>query len=74
MVTTVLEDPRGYGRIVRGAGGEIERIVETKVAGDATEAELAIREVNTSIYAFDGGALLDALSEVGAKNRQGSAT
>jgi len=72
LVTTELEDPRGYGRIVRDARGEIERIVETKVASpDADPAELEIREVNTSIYAFDGGALLDALPAVGAVNEQG---
>ena len=46
MVTTVLDDPRGYGRVVRDADGEVERVVETKVAGDASAAELAIREVN----------------------------
>ena len=71
MVTAVLDDPRGYGRVVRGAGGEVERVVETKVAGDAGEAELAIAEVNAGIYAFDGGALLDALAAVGTDNAQG---
>jgi bifunctional UDP-N-acetylglucosamine pyrophosphorylase/glucosamine-1-phosphate N-acetyltransferase len=78
VVTTVLDDPRGYGRIVRGADGEIERIVETKAspgglpdASDATAAELAIHEVNCSIYAFDGGALLDVLPAVGTANEQG---
>src|SRR5579859_7722536 len=49
VATAVLEDPRGYGRVVRDAAGEIERIVETKAAGDASDAELSIREVNTSI-------------------------
>jgi bifunctional UDP-N-acetylglucosamine pyrophosphorylase/glucosamine-1-phosphate N-acetyltransferase len=71
MVTTVLEDPGGYGRVVRGPDGEIERVVETKLAGDASAAELEIREVNAGIYAFDGGALLDALGDVGASNAQG---
>jgi bifunctional UDP-N-acetylglucosamine pyrophosphorylase / glucosamine-1-phosphate N-acetyltransferase len=71
VVTTVLEDPRGYGRIVRDGAGEIARIVETKAGGDASDAELAIREVNTSIYAFAGGALLDALPRVDAVNEQG---
>jgi bifunctional UDP-N-acetylglucosamine pyrophosphorylase/glucosamine-1-phosphate N-acetyltransferase len=71
MLTTVLEDPSGYGRVVRGADGAIERVVETKVPGDASEAELAIREINTGIYAFDGGELVDALGEVGAANAQG---
>ncbi len=71
MVTAVLGDPRGYGRVVRGTAGEFVRVVETKVAGDASDAELAINEVNTGIYAFDGGALLDALDEVGTENAQG---
>jgi bifunctional UDP-N-acetylglucosamine pyrophosphorylase / glucosamine-1-phosphate N-acetyltransferase len=71
MVTAVLEDPSGYGRVVRSADGELVRVVETKVAGDASAAELAIAEVNTGIYAFNGRALLDALGEVGAENAQG---
>ncbi len=71
MVTAVLGDPAGYGRVVRGAAGEFVRVVETKVAGDASPAELAITEVNTGIFAFDGGALLDALEDVGTDNAQG---
>jgi bifunctional UDP-N-acetylglucosamine pyrophosphorylase/glucosamine-1-phosphate N-acetyltransferase len=71
MVTAVLADPAGYGRVVRGAADEFVRVVETKVAGDASAAELAITEVNTGIYAFDGGALLDALEDVGTENAQG---
>jgi len=71
MVTAVLADPAGYGRVVRGAADEFLRVVETKVAGDASAAELAITEVNTGIYAFDGGALLDALEDVGTENAQG---
>jgi bifunctional UDP-N-acetylglucosamine pyrophosphorylase/glucosamine-1-phosphate N-acetyltransferase len=46
------------------------RVAETKVAGDATEAELEITEVNTGIYAFDGAALLDTLAAVGTDNAQ----
>ena len=71
MLTAVLDDPRGYGRVVRGPDGAVERVVETKVAGDADAAALAIHEVNTGIYAFDGGALLDALAQVGEANAQG---
>src|SRR5436305_10371043 len=59
--TTVLEDPAGYGRVVRGPDGTVERVVETKAPGDATEVELHIREVNTGIFAFDARALLSAL-------------
>jgi bifunctional UDP-N-acetylglucosamine pyrophosphorylase/glucosamine-1-phosphate N-acetyltransferase len=71
MVTAVLDDARGYGRVVRDDGGRFARVVETKVAGDASDAELEIKEINTGIYAFDGGALLDALVRVGADNAQG---
>ena len=49
----VLDDPSGYGRVVRAADGTVERVVETKAAGDATEAELRIREVNTGMFAFE---------------------
>ena len=71
MVTAVLDDPRGYGRVVRDADGAFVRVAETKAVGDASEAELAIAEVNTGIYAFDGAALLDALDAVGVENAQG---
>jgi bifunctional UDP-N-acetylglucosamine pyrophosphorylase/glucosamine-1-phosphate N-acetyltransferase len=71
MVTAVLEDPRGYGRVLRAPDGTVERVVETKSPGDATALELHIREVNTGIFAFDGGELLDALGQVQADNAQG---
>ncbi len=71
MLTAELEDPAGYGRVVRDAEGQVERVVETKAAGDASEAELAIREVNTGIFAFDGGALLAALEQLESGNAQG---
>lgn len=71
MATMVLDDPHGYGRVVRGPDGTVERVVETKMPGDATEAELAICEVNAGVYAFDGGPLLDALAQVGPDNAQG---
>ncbi len=71
MATTVLDDPTGYGRVVRDARGAVARVVETKQAGDATPEELAIREVNTGIYAFDGAALLGVLPRLSADNAQG---
>jgi bifunctional UDP-N-acetylglucosamine pyrophosphorylase/glucosamine-1-phosphate N-acetyltransferase len=71
MATMVLDDPSGYGRVVRDAQGDVERVVETKAAGDATPEQLQIDEVNSSIFAFDGGALLDALQELRADNAQG---
>nr|WP_037409906.1 bifunctional UDP-N-acetylglucosamine diphosphorylase/glucosamine-1-phosphate N-acetyltransferase GlmU [Candidatus Solirubrobacter pratensis] len=71
VATMELDDPSGYGRVVRDREGNVERIVETKVEGDASEAELSIREVNTGVYAFDGGSLLAALADVDAANAQG---
>ena len=71
MLTMILEDPTGYGRVVRGPDGAVERVVETKKPGDATPAELEIREVNGGVYAFAGGDLLDALAQVTPDNAQG---
>ena len=71
MVSTVLDDPAGYGRVVRGADGMVERIVETKQAGDASAQELEIKEVNTGIFAFEAGALKGALPRLSAENAQG---
>jgi bifunctional UDP-N-acetylglucosamine pyrophosphorylase / glucosamine-1-phosphate N-acetyltransferase len=71
LATAVLDDPSGYGRVVRAPDGTVERVVETKAPGDATELELRIREISTGIYAFEGAALLAALDEVRADNAQG---
>ena len=71
MATMILYDPTGYGRVVRDAEGNVERVVETKTAGDATADELAIDEVNSSIFAFDGDALRAALETLTPDNAQG---
>ncbi len=71
MATMRLDDPTGYGRVVRDADGNVERVVETKTAGDATDEELAIDEVNSSIFAFDGMSLLEVLDDLEADNAQG---
>jgi bifunctional UDP-N-acetylglucosamine pyrophosphorylase/glucosamine-1-phosphate N-acetyltransferase len=71
MATTMLDDATGYGRVVRDAGGHVERVVETKADGDATPEQLLIREVNTGIFCFDHAALADALPRVGTDNAQG---
>jgi bifunctional UDP-N-acetylglucosamine pyrophosphorylase / glucosamine-1-phosphate N-acetyltransferase len=73
IVIVELADPAGYGRVVRTADGAVERIVETKVEGDATPEQLAIREINAGIYAFDGALLADALRRVDSDNAQGEA-
>ena len=70
IVTSMLEDPSGYGRVVRDSAGNVLRVVETKQAGDASEAELQINEVNAGIYAFDAAALREALPRLSAENAQ----
>ncbi len=71
VVTMELDEPGAYGRVIRAADGTVERIVEAKAPGDATPEQLAVREVNTGIYAFAGRALLDALPRLAPDNAQG---
>ncbi|MDR2005707.1 MAG: bifunctional UDP-N-acetylglucosamine diphosphorylase/glucosamine-1-phosphate N-acetyltransferase GlmU [Acidaminococcales bacterium] len=68
VLTAVLKDASGYGRIVRGGDGRVAKIVEQK---DADIQELAIKEINTGIYCFDGRELFSALETVGCDNAQG---
>jgi bifunctional UDP-N-acetylglucosamine pyrophosphorylase/glucosamine-1-phosphate N-acetyltransferase len=70
MATMVFDDRTGYGRFVRDAQGGVERVAETKSAGDATAHELEIDEVNSSIFAFDGAALAAALNQLTPDNAQ----
>ena len=66
VVTAILDDPSGYGRIVRDGDG-IAAIVEDR---DATADVRGIREINSGIYAFDLEPLFDALSQIGTSNAQ----
>jgi bifunctional UDP-N-acetylglucosamine pyrophosphorylase/glucosamine-1-phosphate N-acetyltransferase len=68
LLTSELSDPTGYGRVVRGPDGRVKAIVEDR---DADAATKAIREVGTSIYAFDGAKLRAALARVDTDNAQG---
>ncbi len=68
VLTALLEDPTGYGRILRDADGSVAGIVEHK---DATEEQKQVNEVNSGIYAFDGAVLVDALARVTTDNAQG---
>ncbi|MBP2340762.1 bifunctional UDP-N-acetylglucosamine pyrophosphorylase/glucosamine-1-phosphate N-acetyltransferase [Saccharothrix coeruleofusca] len=68
VLTAVVADPTGYGRILRDADGSVRGIVEQK---DATEAERAITEINSGVYAFDAAVLRDALSRLSTDNAQG---
>ena len=63
-----LAEPAGYGRVVRGSDGRVERIVEAR---DATPEELELTEVNSSIYLFATPGLWGALETVGTDNVQG---
>ena len=68
LLTAEFPDPTGYGRIVRGAGGQVERIVEQK---DATDAERQIREINTGILAAPSAKLANWLGQLKNNNAQG---
>jgi bifunctional UDP-N-acetylglucosamine pyrophosphorylase/glucosamine-1-phosphate N-acetyltransferase len=63
-----LENPTGYGRIIRDQQGSFEKIVEQK---DASEEERQVREINTGIYCFESKDLFQALQRVEPKNQQG---
>lgn len=68
VLTMKLEDPFGYGRIIRDEAGQVERIVEQK---DASPEEAAVNECNSGFYCFDAEALFAALAQVGSDNAQG---
>ncbi|MBE3586908.1 MAG: bifunctional UDP-N-acetylglucosamine diphosphorylase/glucosamine-1-phosphate N-acetyltransferase GlmU [Thermoanaerobacter sp.] len=68
ILTAILEDPTGYGRVIRDGEGRVQRIVEQR---DATPRELAVKEINTGIYCFSAPGLFDALSAIKSENAQG---
>lgn len=68
ILTARIDNPAGYGRIIRNGKGLVEKIVEHK---DASEAERAINEINTGTYCFDNRALFEALRQVSNDNVQG---
>jgi bifunctional UDP-N-acetylglucosamine pyrophosphorylase/glucosamine-1-phosphate N-acetyltransferase len=68
VLTTVVENPFGYGRILRGPEGWLEKIVEEK---DASEEERSLREINTGIYCVRAPFLVEGLGEIGKDNAQG---
>lgn len=67
VLTARLDDPSGYGRIVRGEGGELERIVED---GDATDREREIDEINSGLFCFDARELFSVLRTTNRENVQ----
>src|SRR4030043_542339 len=68
VLTTIIRDPFGYGRILRNPEGWLEKIVEEK---DASEEERMIREINTGIYCIKSSFLMEGLREIGKENAQG---
>lgn len=67
ILTAILPDPTGYGRIIRRPDGSVQKIVEQK---DATEAEKSVDEINSGIYVFSSPALFAALKNVRNDNSQ----
>jgi bifunctional UDP-N-acetylglucosamine pyrophosphorylase / glucosamine-1-phosphate N-acetyltransferase len=63
-----VADPFGYGRVIRDADGSVTAIVEEK---DADEAQAAVREINSGVFAFDGAFLAEALTRIGNDNAKG---
>ena len=68
LLTAVLDDPTGYGRVVRGRDDAVARVVEH---ADATEEELEVGEVNTSMYCFKRSVLAPSLRRLSPANAQG---
>ncbi len=67
ILSARLADPGGYGRIIRGAGGEVERIVEE---ADAADGEKAVDEINSGTYCFRSPEIWDFLGRIGDDNRK----
>lgn len=68
VLTTLKQDPTGYGRIIRDGSEKVKRIVEQK---DASQEELEVKEINTGVYCFALKDLFNALSHISADNAQG---
>lgn len=68
VLTAHMENPTGYGRIIRDEEGKVLRIVEQK---DGTPDELAVQEINTGMYAFDSQKLWPCLAQLSDDNAQG---
>jgi bifunctional UDP-N-acetylglucosamine pyrophosphorylase / glucosamine-1-phosphate N-acetyltransferase len=68
MLTAVVADPTGYGRVIRGTDGSVARVVEH---ADAAPDELAVAEVAAGVYAFDAARLREAVRELSSDNAQG---
>jgi bifunctional UDP-N-acetylglucosamine pyrophosphorylase/glucosamine-1-phosphate N-acetyltransferase len=68
LLTSVVADPSGYGRVIRTGGGDVVRVVEDR---DANPEELAVAEVSALVYAFDRTRLRNAVDRLSTNNSQG---
>lgn len=68
LLTAIVQDASGYGRVVRGPQGSVERIVEEQ---DATVSERRIQEINGGVYVFDARLLTEMLAKIDRENAQG---
>ncbi|MBA8815788.1 bifunctional UDP-N-acetylglucosamine pyrophosphorylase/glucosamine-1-phosphate N-acetyltransferase [Microbacterium halimionae] len=68
LLSALMDEPYGYGRIIRSAHGSVERIVEQK---DATSDETAIDEINAGVYVFRSLELQKRIGQIGSANAQG---
>jgi len=67
ILTAILEEPAGYGRIIRNDDASVKKIVEQK---DASEEERRVKEINSGIYIFDKQKLFEALQHITPQNVQ----
>ncbi|MHC1685517.1 MAG: bifunctional UDP-N-acetylglucosamine diphosphorylase/glucosamine-1-phosphate N-acetyltransferase GlmU [Clostridiaceae bacterium] len=67
ILTSIIDDATGYGRIIRNEANEVEKIVEHK---DCSQDELKVNEINAGMYAFDIELLLESLNKINNKNAQ----
>ena len=68
LISTDLEDPTGYGRIIKNKKNQLLKVIEHK---DATQEQKTIREINSGIYIFNSKILLDKISLIDNNNAQG---
>ncbi len=68
VITAIVDNPKGYGRIMRDEEGNVKSIVEEK---DATAAQKLVTEINSGLYCFDTGLLRAALSDIKTENAKG---
>ena len=71
LLTTELDDPAGYGRVIRAGGPDALAVAGVVKHWDATPEQRAVREINAGVYVFDAAHLRAALATLGTDNDQG---